>query len=118
VKKIGFTLSHNTLDAPLSDRFAEASWLLIYEGPQAFNFIRNQPPSGSQVVKRLRGVGCTDAVFSKITWKELEQLKAAEIQPWYGPVGVPVRKLLERLRQREKWKRRDLNEAGEGGHTL
>jgi len=118
VKKIAFTLSRNTLDAPLSVQFAEASWLLIYEGPQAFNFVRNQPRSGSQVLKKLRGLSCTDAVFSNITWKELEQLKAAEIQPWYGPVGVPVRKLVERLRQREKWKRKDLNETADDGHTL
>ena len=99
--KVGLTLSRKVLDTPLGQHFGKAKRLLIYESDTAFEFVRNEELSGRRVVEIFQQRGCSDAVFSNIGQGTLEHLKAAGIRCWYGPRGVPVRELIERLQRGE-----------------
>ena len=119
MNKIGLVLSLDKLDAPLSNHFGMAKWLLIYEDDQELKFVRNTELYGRGMVDVLVRSGCTDAIFATIGAGALKGLIKAHIRPWYGPPDVPVREVIERFKRgelKDATKAAETAEHGRGFH--
>jgi len=99
MRKIGLTLSKNTLEAPLAQHFGKAKWMLIYESAKSFEFVRNDALIGRHVVNICAEKGCTDVIFSHIGWGALRHLREEGIKTWYGPSNVPAQELIACLKR-------------------
>jgi predicted Fe-Mo cluster-binding NifX family protein len=96
---IGLPLLKDSLDSPLSQHFGKAKWLLVYQSPERYQFLRNTGLSGHFVVQALVGAGCTDVVILHAgsgAWGHLQQ---GGVRTWLGEPGVPARDLVRRLEE-------------------
>jgi predicted Fe-Mo cluster-binding NifX family protein len=116
MNKIGLVLSLDRLDAPLSNHFGMAKWLLIYGDDKDFKFVRNTELYGRGVVDEFVRSGCTDAIFATIGQGALQGLIGAQIRPRYGPPDVPVREVIERFQRGELKEATEASEEREPRH--
>jgi predicted Fe-Mo cluster-binding NifX family protein len=86
---LALPLSHDGLDAPLSDHFGKCKWLAILSPGAAPRFLRNQGLNGRWVAEALAAAGVTDVVAGHMGDGAFRQLAAAGLAVWQAaPAGA------------------------------
>jgi predicted Fe-Mo cluster-binding NifX family protein len=94
--RLAFPLSHDRLDAPLSEHFGKCKWLGVAEAGAAPRFIRNEGLNGRWVAEALAGAGVTDVVAGHLGGGAYRHLAEVGIRIWAGePAEATVAQLTE-----------------------
>jgi predicted Fe-Mo cluster-binding NifX family protein len=95
--RLGLTLSHDRLDAPLSEHFGKARWLAVVEPDGQARFLRNEGLSGGWVARAFAEAGVTDVVVAHLGGGAFGHLEAAGIRVWQGDAAAAASDLAARL---------------------
>jgi predicted Fe-Mo cluster-binding NifX family protein len=94
--RLAFPLSHDRLDAPLSEHFGKCKWLGVAEAGAEPRFIRNEGLNGRWVAEALAAAGVTDVVAGHMGGGAYRHLAEVGIRVWAGePVDATVARLVE-----------------------
>lgn len=98
--KVAVMMSEAQADAPMSEHFGKAEWILMVEGAAGGpEFVANEAANGRGAAETLVAQGCTDAIFAGIGGGALGRLKAAGIKGWAAPKGISGMRALELFAQ-------------------
>lgn len=98
VRRLGLPLSHDRLDAPLSEHFGKCKWLGVAEPGQPARFLRNEGLNGRWVAEALAAAGVTDVVAGHLGGGAWRHLAEAGIAVWAAsPAGATAAALAERF---------------------
>jgi len=98
MSKIAFTTLLKKSDSTLSPHFGKAKWLMFLDTCSGSeNLVRNTGLSARFVIETLVLEHCEDVVFSHIGPGALKELRKKKINGWYGPMDIPVPRLMEML---------------------
>jgi predicted Fe-Mo cluster-binding NifX family protein len=95
--KVGLALSRMEIDAPAAEHFGKARWLLVFESPERFIFLRNTELDGQSVVEAFAWRGCTDVVARRMGPGAYASATAAGMKVWTVGAGVTGRAAVKRL---------------------
>jgi predicted Fe-Mo cluster-binding NifX family protein len=96
--RLGFALSHDRLDAPLSEHFGKARWLAVAEAGAPARFLRNEGLNGRWVAEALAAAGVTDVVAGHMGGGAFRHLVAAGLRVWQAaPEGATAAELAARF---------------------
>jgi predicted Fe-Mo cluster-binding NifX family protein len=94
--RLAFPLSHDRLDAPLSEHFGKCKWLGLAEAGAAPRFLRNEGLNGRWVAEALAAAGVTDVVAGHMGGGALAHLQTAGLRAWQAsPAGATAAALAE-----------------------
>ncbi len=97
VTRLAFPLSHDRLDAPLSEHFGKCKWLGVLEPGAPPRFLRNEGLNGRWVAEALACVGVTDVVVGHLGGGAFRHLAEAGLRVWAAsPAGATAAELAER----------------------
>jgi len=82
--RLGFPLSHDRLDAPLSEHFGRCKWLGVVEAGAPPRFLRNEGLNGRWVAEALAAAGVTDVVAGHLGGGAHRHLAEVGIRVWAG----------------------------------
>lgn len=80
--RLGLPLSHDRLDAPLSEHFGKCKWLGVHEAGQPPRFLRNEGLNGRWVAEGLAAAGVTDVVAGHLGGGAFRHLAEVGIRVW------------------------------------
>lgn len=80
--RLGLPLSHDRLDAPLSEHFGKCKWLAVAEAGAPPRFLRNEGLNGRWVAEALAAAGVTDVVAGHLGGGAFRHLAEAGIRVW------------------------------------
>jgi len=94
--RLGFPLSHDRLDAPLSEHFGRCKWLGVVEAGAPPRFLRNEGLNGRWVAEALAAAGVTDVVAGHLGGGAHRHLAEVGIRVWAGePAEATAARLAE-----------------------
>ncbi len=98
MRTIGLPLSHDRLDAPLSDHFGKAKWLAVVPEDGPPRFLRNEGLSGGWVAGALAAAGVTDVVAGHMGGGAFQHLVGAGLRAWQAGPAATAAGQVEALR--------------------
>jgi predicted Fe-Mo cluster-binding NifX family protein len=98
MSKIAFTTLLKKSDSSLSPHFGKTKWLMFLDTCSGHETsVRNTGLSARFVIETLVSERCEDVVFSHIGPGALKEIRKRKINGWYGPMDIPVPRLMEML---------------------
>jgi len=100
--KIAVMMSVDRPDAPLSDHFGKAEWIMITDAQGATpKFVKNEERNGRSVTGLLLNRKCTDVILHGIGEGPLRYLQAANIHVWFAPSSITSSKAVKLFAERK-----------------
>ena len=93
------TLSRDDIDSPPAQHFGKAKWLLVTDGSEKGESIRNEGLNGRWVAEAFASRGCTDVIADHLGAGAYAHVTAAGMRVWKGEPGQSARELATALVQ-------------------
>jgi predicted Fe-Mo cluster-binding NifX family protein len=96
---VALPMSHDRLDAPLSDHFGKAKWLAVVDEAGQARFLRNEGLNGRWVAQALAAAGVTDVVAAHMGGGAFGHLGEAGLRAWAAAPGETAEAQLRAFRE-------------------